>query len=386
MKILNKKVLVASLLIISTIVAAFAMLNLDVTGQASDTTVYIDPPEITVMPCTTFTVDVNIADVEDLWQFDIFVHYLPEIVTAMSVSEGPFLPDGPPIRATLFTWDIGPDFAHFMGILIPPEVPPGVSGSGTLATVEFHCLAEGNSSLVIESVLIDSQGAMINHTTVDGCAIQKYPWEPIKLQHIVEWPYPYYLVDLPFVPPSSPEGYAEVKAELEAKGYVFDNTDGTASEVTMFIEEEEVSGTVTSWWSSNTLEDGTRACMLSYETEDPGDPGMAMGFVTNLLPPEQVPDVDPYIIVNAMPYFFVRWYWWSWYPVGKVVSWSYWWYDSHHHKNWFWGPYWWWRIHIKSYYYPYIDIPYWRPWWGWWWHWMYWRHWHWWSTFFPYDP
>ncbi|MDH5483468.1 MAG: hypothetical protein OEY22_11430, partial [Candidatus Bathyarchaeota archaeon] len=133
-----------------------------------------------------------------------------------------------------------------------------------------------------------------------------------------------------------------------------------------------------------TLEDGCRACMLSAQMEDGTD--IAMGFVTNLLPPEQAPIEDPYIIVNAMPYMYVRFYWWAWYPIGKIVSWPYWWYDSHSHPNWFWGLYWWWRVYTQNYYYPYDVVPNWRPWWGWWWHWVYWGHWYWWSTNFPYAP
>jgi hypothetical protein len=192
-------------------------------------------------------------------------------------------------------------------------------------------------------------------------------------------------VDVPFVPPGSPEGYIEVKAELTAKGFYFDAADGTASEVTLYSEGTEVHGTATSWWSNNTLEDGTRACMLSLEMDD--GTGMAMGFVTNLMPPEQIPEVDPYIIYNAEPYFFIDFYWYAWTPIGRVVRWPYWWHDSHNHPNWYWGVYWWWRTYTRSYYYPYTDIPYWRPWWGWWWHWVYWRHWYWWSTYFPYiDP
>jgi hypothetical protein len=225
----------------------------------------------------------------------------------------------------------------------------------------------------------------------DGRVLQVEYWEPLKLQHLVELPYPYYLTDLPFVPPGSAEGYAEVKAELEAKGFVFDSAiGGGLYQVDSFFDvyfepgSEPFNGTVASWWSSNMLEDGTRACLLSAEMSDGSS--MAMGFVTNLLPPDQIPEVDPFIIYNAEPYFFIDFYWWAWTPVGKVVHFYYWWHDSHNHPNWFWGPYWWWRCFVKAYYYPYTVVPFWRPWWGWWWHWVYWRHWYWWSSYFPYDP
>lgn len=230
--------------------------------------------------------------------------------------------------------------------------------------------------------------------------------EPRKLIDLVEWPGRVGYVDIPFVASryEEIEGYKEILTYLKEKGYTFDPADGTAMNATGkvirgnvtgemgTIYVQEFGGTVTSWWSNNTLEDGTRACMLSAQMGDGAT--MAMAFVTNLLPPEQVPEVDPYIIVNAMPYMYVRFYWWAWQPIGKIVSWDYWWYDSHSHPNWFWGPYWWWRTYVKDYVtglpyglpYPSFPWAYWRPWWEWWWHWMYWKHWYWWSTYFPYDP
>jgi len=343
---------------------------------------YIDPATYTVPICIPFDVNVMIQDVIDLHGFSLTLSYDTAFVDCLDIVDGGFLP-----QPTQEDYKFIDDTLGKIYFDLSSTQSYGADGSGSIARITFHCTGAGESVLDLDKVALwDSTGLGITTLKMGGRVIQIAYWEPVKLQHIVEWPYPYYLADIPFFIPASPEGYTEVKAELEAKGYTFDATEGTASEVTMFIHEEEVTGTVTSWWSSNTLEDGTRACMLSYETEDPADPGMAMGFVTNLLPPEQVPEVDPYIIVNAQPYLFVRFYWWSWTPIGRVVSWSYWWYNSHSHPNWFWGPYWWWRTYTKSYYYPYIDVPYWQPSWGWWWHWTYWKHWNWWSTYFPYDP
>jgi hypothetical protein len=356
--------------------------------------VHLVPPTYTVPICIPFTVNVMVDDIADLHSFSLKLSYTnTAVVDCLDIEDGGFLP-----QPTTVTHKLIDDVLGIIEFDLVSDQAYGVDGSGSLAKITFHCTGAGESLLNIDDVwLYDSTGIAISRLIgLSSRVIQIGYWEPVKLQHIVEWPYPYYLVDIPFVPPSSPEGYTEVKTELEAKGYTFDSTEGTASEVTMFIDEEEVTGTVTSWWSSNTVEDGTRACMLSYENEDPADPGMAMGFVTNLLPPEQVPEVDPYIIVNAMQYFFVRFYWYAG-PVdiipgqSPIVSWSLWWYDSHHHPNWFWSPYYWWRTWVKAYYYPYVHsgevvYPYWRPWWGWWWHWTYWKHWHWWSTYFPYDP
>ncbi len=228
--------------------------------------------------------------------------------------------------------------------------------------------------------------------------------EPITLAGIVELPHPYGMVGKPSAPePYNPKITAAreaVLAELAAKGFTFDFPAESFFDVWYSIPDtgEEQTGIMSSLWSSNNLEDGTRACLMTaemYEVDpDLNNTYTVMGFVTNLLPPDQIPEVDPFIIVNAQPYIFVRFYWYQWpttyYPYGRIVTWSYWWYDSHSHPNWFWGVYWWWRVHTKSQYLiggP-IDYnwAYWRPWWGLWWHWVYWQHWHWWSSYFPYGP
>ncbi len=110
---------------------------------------------------------------------------------------------------------------------------------------------------------------------------------------------------------------------------------------------------------------------------------MAIGVDGNLASTRQTPNVDPAIIVNAEPYWFLRWRWCTWtvapYTTCHLVWWDYWWYDSHNHPNWFWGVYWWWRVYVKAYF-----GAFWHPVFWYWWHWVYWKHWYWWSTYFPY--
>ncbi len=103
---------------------------------------------------------------------------------------------------------------------------------------------------------------------------------------------------------------------------------------------------------------------------------LAMYWTGNLLPPPRQPEVDPFLIVNAMPYWYVTFHWYTF--GGTIVQWSYWWHDSHDHPNWFWGVYWWWQDYVVSYYGTYVG------WWWYWWHWVYWQNWNWWSTSFPY--
>ena len=183
------------------------------------------------------------------------------------------------------------------------------------------------------------------------------------------------------------QGYFDMRQTLADKGYVFGDSffDVFISyvELTTPAGEHYMGATYMQW--SEEGPNGTKALLAGAVMMPigPGEPGsILIGTPTNVLPPEEMPGVDPYIIWNAEPYFYIQWYWWrpwSYYPYWRCIYWKYWWYDSHKSPNWFWGPYWWWRVYLKTD----LALP-WYPWYWWWWHWYYWRGWYWWSTYWPY--
>lgn len=208
--------------------------------------------------------------------------------------------------------------------------------------------------------------------------------EPVDLEGIIEYPDPVVFSDLEGTEKDTElgrimggsEGFSEISSFLQAKGYQFDNASAGISRISGVFG----GGSFLSWWSGMGS-NGTRALIVSALMDD--GTSMTMSAVTNLLPPEQVPGIDPYIIVNAMPYLYITWHYWTWAPVAKIHTWHYWWYDSHSHPNWFWGVYWWWRTDVDFYWIA-PGLGTYLPWWWFFWHWTYWRHWYWWSTFFPY--
>lgn len=211
------------------------------------------------------------------------------------------------------------------------------------------------------------------------------PVEPKNLQELVELPnWNVQIRDLNDTEKQTPfnmiltdvEGFSNVKGQLEGKGYQFDNASANVIAVILAYDGTPYQGFALSWWSSNVDSNGVRAFITAVEMNDGSD--IVTGVQTNLLPPDQVPGIDPYIIVNAMPYMYVQPWWWVWGPWSRLVFWKYWWYDSHSHPNWYWGVYWWWRSYMR--YYQVV----WRAWFWWYWSWVYWRHWYWWSTYFPY--
>ena len=208
------------------------------------------------------------------------------------------------------------------------------------------------------------------------------PGEPSSLKDIIEYPYEVTLTDIEEVekPPilgqimEGVEGFSNISDFLQGKGYLFDNASAKISWGGGLYP-----GWFLSWWS-DMGPNGTRALIVAASMLD--GTNMTMGAITNLLPPELVPGIDPYIIVNAMPYLYISWYWWVWAPVARIHTWHYWWYDSHSHPNWYWSVYWWWRTDVEYYW---LHGGAYKPWWWLFWHWLYWRHWYWWSTYFPYS-
>ncbi len=240
--------------------------------------------------------------------------------------------------------------------------------------------------VLISALLVTVVATMFSFLTLTMGVTPQEGLEPTDLKDLVEFPEPpgeTLIIDLEDEPVqrdkaidniTQTDDYGNVSDALAEKGYTFDLTQATVEEV----GNPGFGAYVLSCWSTEFGPNGTRAfiaAMYEYNTQE----SMVVGAVTNLLPPDQVPGVDPYIIVNAMPYMFIRWYWYSW-PASDVVNWYYWWYDSHSHSNWYWSCYWWWRTYV-SYYYGGVY----KVWWWWFWHWVYWKHWYWWSTYFgPY--
>ncbi len=173
------------------------------------------------------------------------------------------------------------------------------------------------------------------------------------------------------------EGFYEIKELMESKGFTFDLTASNVSLVEGGLNRIAFNGSVLSWWSSNMDSTGRMAFIVAAMMDDGNS--MVFGAITNFIPPEVLPAPGSYIIVNAMPYMIVQWFYYDTLN-NRIATWSYWWYDSHSHPNWFWKIYWKWRNYINEYYGWHTYLP----WWWWFWHYTYDKHWHNWSAEFPY--
>jgi hypothetical protein len=138
------------------------------TAQASGTVLYVDPAVTTADPGESFTISVNIQDVENLFSYEAKIGFENVVLEAATVEEGPFIKDQTtsPL-GTFFLFIIEVDYVHVA--CVTQGNYSGVNGSGTLFNVTFNVVNAGTSDLHMhDSILLDSNVTEIPHNTTDG--------------------------------------------------------------------------------------------------------------------------------------------------------------------------------------------------------------------------
>jgi hypothetical protein len=135
----------------------------------------VDPVSQTVAPGTDFTVDVNISNVSDLYGYQFDLTFNPNVIAAVSSSEGSFLATGG--NTTFFipgtNDNLDGTVSATADTILGPG--PGVSGSGEIVAFTFDALKAGTSSLdIVNETLLDSNLNIISDSTV-GASITVGP-------------------------------------------------------------------------------------------------------------------------------------------------------------------------------------------------------------------
>ncbi len=135
----------------------------------------VDPASNEANPTESFTVDVNITDAEDLFSYEMKLGYNPSILSVASILEGPFIKDQTTAPSGTY-WSSNIQTNYLYASCVTLGAYPGVSGSGTLFNVTFNVLDGGTSSLnLYDSLLLNSTGAEISHSVVDGMFATSVP-------------------------------------------------------------------------------------------------------------------------------------------------------------------------------------------------------------------
>ena len=143
-------------------------------AQSAQADPILSAPFVTVNAGDTFVIPISITNAADLtsWQFDL--DFNPTVVSANSVTEGPFLSA---FGATLFGSGAVDNIAGRISLATDSfvDLPPQPSGSGVLVNVEFTALAAGVSPLTLSNIFLNDvdQGfsATNGQITVGGTAV-----------------------------------------------------------------------------------------------------------------------------------------------------------------------------------------------------------------------
>jgi hypothetical protein len=133
------------------------------------TTLSIVPSAIGAVVGDTIQVNVEIADVSDLYAFQFDVSFVSGILSATTVSDGGFLSSG------FFPGFVSSNSISFVADSLTGPVA-GISGSGTLATIQFVAGEPGSTFVNLSNViLLDSNlvdiAADVTHGIADVAAI-----------------------------------------------------------------------------------------------------------------------------------------------------------------------------------------------------------------------
>ena len=131
--------------------------------------VSIQPSAKSVSVNDTFSVDVAIADVTDLYGFQFDLAFSPTVLAVIDITEGTFLSSGG--EATVFIQGFIDNNAGTITFTADTLVGAisGVTGSGILASVSFQALGEGSSVVELSNiVLLDSTLSDIAFNSENG--------------------------------------------------------------------------------------------------------------------------------------------------------------------------------------------------------------------------
>lgn len=140
----------------------------------STTRLYVDPPTIidpTMTPPKTFTINLTVENVTDLYGWDIQLFYRNDLLNATGYTFGPFLESGGSTFTIAKEFNDGYNATHGLIWLADALLgaPSGVDGNGVIASITFKVTGTGSSPLsLFNTKLSDHNANSIPHEAYDG--------------------------------------------------------------------------------------------------------------------------------------------------------------------------------------------------------------------------
>jgi general secretion pathway protein D len=142
---------------------------------ASAATIHIEPLSTFILIGESADLNVRITDVADLYAYQYDIAFNPATLSATSVTSGAFLSGG---GDAFFIPGVIDNTIGRIRLTADTLLGPvaGVSGSGTLATINFQSLSIGMSPITLFNVvLLDSSAGDISARVQNGSVITNTP-------------------------------------------------------------------------------------------------------------------------------------------------------------------------------------------------------------------
>ena len=154
-------------------------------------TLFVDPPSSTTNVGSTISINIMLTDVVDLYAFQFDLSFDPNVLSAVSVSEGAFLSSA---GVTAFVPgiidNVGGNLFLTANTLL--TAIPGATGTGVLATAVFSAISSGSSPLTLSNeLLLDSNLSTLTDSLLAGQVTVQVVPEPTMLLLL--------LIGLPFL-------------------------------------------------------------------------------------------------------------------------------------------------------------------------------------------
>jgi general secretion pathway protein D len=126
--------------------------------------VYFEPSQATANPSERINVSLLVAGGDDVASAPMQIQFDPKILRLNDVSLGDFFTRGG--QQPVFTKNILNDTGVAVVQLNRPPGSPGVSGSGTLVTLNFQAVAQGTTLVTVPNLAVRSaKGAVVSNST-----------------------------------------------------------------------------------------------------------------------------------------------------------------------------------------------------------------------------
>ena len=160
----------ASVLIRRSVALVFFVWAMSAVSTSASPILSIDPASTTVNAGDTFTLNIDIADVVDLFTYNFDLAFDQNILAFQSIVEGPF-PQNAESTFFIAGQELTPGTVSFTGNTVLG--PTGVSGSGTLAIATFLAIMAGTTSITFpDQLFIDSNFDQISFDAINSGSVQ----------------------------------------------------------------------------------------------------------------------------------------------------------------------------------------------------------------------